>query len=227
MKSEWVSKMASAIVCLASILGMVEGAGAQATAKEPIVLADQRYFFVGGKYVQVGERKMMAGQMYVQYQIPKTVSHPYPIVMIHGTAQTGNNFLGTPDGRRVWADNFVAQGYRVYVVDQVGRARSGVFPDIYGPYARFPVRDLELIFTAPSVYNLFPQAKLHTQWPGGSRGRGKSRLRPVLRSTSGVYREPREDRGTHVSSRRSSAGEDRPVDPAHPLPIRCVWLEAR
>jgi pimeloyl-ACP methyl ester carboxylesterase len=167
MKSEWVSKMASAIVCLASILGMVEGAGAQATAKEPIVLADQGYFFVGGKYVQVGERKMMAGQMYVQYQIPKTVSHPYPIVMIHGTAQTGNNFLGTPDGRRGWADNFVAQGYRVYVVDQVGRARSGVFPDIYGPYARFPVRDLELIFTAPSVYNLFPQAKLHTQWPGG------------------------------------------------------------
>jgi alpha-beta hydrolase superfamily lysophospholipase len=29
----------------------------------------------------------------------------------------------------------LAQGYRVYVVDQVGRARSGADPQIYGPLA--------------------------------------------------------------------------------------------
>jgi pimeloyl-ACP methyl ester carboxylesterase len=135
--------------------------------KKPVVLADQGYFFVNGKYIDVGGKKLMTDQMYVQYMIPKTVKHPYPIVMIHGTAQTGNNFLGTPDGRRGWADYFAAQGYKVYVVDQVGRARSGDSAEIYGPYARFGARDLELVFTGQENFNLFPQAKLHTQWPGG------------------------------------------------------------
>lgn len=132
-----------------------------------IMLADQGYFFVNGKYIDVGSKKLMADQMYVQYMIPKKVKHRYPIVMIHGTAQTGNNFLGTPDGRRGWADYFVAQGYKVYIVDQVGRARSGDSAEIYGPYARFGAHDLELVFTGQENFNLFPQAKLHTQWPGG------------------------------------------------------------
>ena len=134
---------------------------------KPIVMADQGYFFVNGNYIDVGNKKLMANQMYVQYMTPKVVKHRYPIVMIHGTAQTGNNFLGTPDGRRGWADYFVAQGYKVFVVDQVGRARSGDSAEVYGPYARFGAQDLELIFTGQEKFNLFPQAKLHTQWPGG------------------------------------------------------------
>ena len=32
---------------------------------------------------------------------------------------------------------------------------------------RFSVRDLEEIFTGQENYKLFPQASLHTQWPGG------------------------------------------------------------
>jgi pimeloyl-ACP methyl ester carboxylesterase len=134
---------------------------------KPIVMAEQGYFFVNGNYIDVGNKKLMANQMYVQYMTPKVVKHRYPIVMIHGTAQTGNNFLGTPDGRRGWADYFVAQGYKVFVVDQVGRARSGDSAEIYGPYARFGAQDLELVFTGQEKFNLFPQAKLHTQWPGG------------------------------------------------------------
>lgn len=131
------------------------------------VLAAQNYFFVGGKYIKVGERQLMAGQMYVQHFAPHKITRPWPIVMVHGTAQTGNNFLGTPDGRKGWADDFVAKGYDVYVVDQVGRARSGSSPETYGPYMRFSVSDLEQIFTGQENYSLFPQAKLHTQWPGG------------------------------------------------------------
>jgi len=132
-----------------------------------IGLTDHGYFYVNGKYIDTAGKKLMTDQMYVQYMIPKSVKHPYPIVMIHGTAQTGNNFLGTPDGRRGWADYFVTQGYMVYVVDQVGRARSGDSIESYGPYARFGAHDLELIFTGQENFNLFPQAKLHTQWPGG------------------------------------------------------------
>jgi len=167
MKPAYVSKLVCIMAVLTVILGITHASGTETQTNAPIVLADQGYFFVGGQYVKIGERQLMAGQMYVQYLFPKTVTHRYPIVMMHGTAQTGNNFLGTPDGRRGWAVDFVAQGYRVYVIDQVGRARSGAYPEIYGPYTRLAVGDLEPLFTGQERFNLFPQAKLHTQWPGG------------------------------------------------------------
>jgi pimeloyl-ACP methyl ester carboxylesterase len=129
--------------------------------------AAQNYFFVGGHYIKDGERQYMTGQMYVQHLAPAKITQPWPIVMVHGTAQTGNNFLGTPDGRAGWANDFTAKGYDVYVIDQVGRARSGASPEAYGPYMRLSVHDLEEIYTGQENYNLFPQAKLHTQWPGG------------------------------------------------------------
>ena len=66
----------------------------------------------------------MSGQIYAEFQIPAHQMHPYPIVMIHGGAQTGTNFTGTPDGREGWAQFFLRQGYAVYVVDQAGRGRS-------------------------------------------------------------------------------------------------------
>jgi len=134
---------------------------------QPIPLAEQGYFFVGGHYVESGGKRLMAGQMYVEYLTPQNVTRPYPIIMIHGTAQTSTNFMGTPDGRAGWAQNFLARGYRVYVVDQVGRGKSGADPQIYGPYMRFSVEQEESLFTAPEKYKLWPQATLHTQWPDG------------------------------------------------------------
>ena len=115
-----------------------------------VKLASQGFFFVNGRYftdpgVELtgpgatgtgGER--MVGQMYVEYQVPKDVKHPYPLVMIHGGSQTGVNFKGTPDGREGWGTYFLRQGYVVYVVDQVGRARSPAYnplppaPEVYG-----------------------------------------------------------------------------------------------
>jgi len=137
------------------------------TTIPPLTLAEHGYFFVGGQYVESGGKRLMSGQMYVEYLTPQNVTRPYPIIMIHGTAQTGTNFMGTPDGRPGWAHNFLTRGYRVYVVDQVGRARSGADPQIYGPYMRFAVEQEESLFTAPEKYKLWPQATLHTQWPGG------------------------------------------------------------
>ncbi|WP_342167205.1 alpha/beta hydrolase [Methylobacterium sp. SD21] len=125
------------------------------------------YFFVGGRYETIGTKNIAIGQMFVQYHAPAEVKQPFPVVMVHGTAQTGVNFLGTPDGRPGWVDRFVERGFAVYVVDQVGRGRSGDNPDVYGPYARLSTGDLESIFTGQEKFELFPQAKLHTQWPGG------------------------------------------------------------
>ena len=101
-----------------------------------VAIAEQGYFFVGGRYRQTKDGEIMTGQMFVQYQIPRERRHPYPIVMWHGGGQTGTNFLGTPDGRRGWADYFLEQGHAVYVVDQPARARSGFFTDVYGTTRR-------------------------------------------------------------------------------------------
>jgi hypothetical protein len=91
------------------------------------VLAEQGYFFVGGRYANLKDDEIRLGQMYVQYQIPEELTQPYPVVMWHGGNQTGTNFMGTPDGRKGWGDHFLQLGYAVYIVDQLGRARSGYF----------------------------------------------------------------------------------------------------
>jgi hypothetical protein len=36
-----------------------------ARAEEPLAIAKQGYFFVGGKYSTVGDKKLMNGQIYV------------------------------------------------------------------------------------------------------------------------------------------------------------------
>jgi pimeloyl-ACP methyl ester carboxylesterase len=133
--------------------------------KRPLEIADQGCFHVGGRYVETAAGRSMLGQMFVQYQVPALRRSPYPVVMIHGGGQTAVNFLGTPDGRRGWADDFLAGGYAVYLVDQPGRGRSGYY-DGYGATVH---RDADTVagrFTAPGQRALYPQAKLHTQWPG-------------------------------------------------------------
>jgi pimeloyl-ACP methyl ester carboxylesterase len=135
-------------------------------------IAKQGMFFVGGEYYTSAADglKYMAGQMYVEYQIPGAVTHPYPIVLIHGGAQTGTNFISTPDGRPGWAQFFVANGYAVYVVDQVGRGRSNYALERYGPTR--PPADIVSRYQNWSLqqeYKLFPRGAMHTQWPGSGR----------------------------------------------------------
>jgi pimeloyl-ACP methyl ester carboxylesterase len=136
-----------------------------AAPAEPVTRAG--YFYIGGRYQKLGDKTVMVGQMFVQSRTPARITRPYPVVMVHGLAQTGVNFLATADGRPGWVQRFVEKGYQVYVVDQVGRGRSGTNPEVYGPYDRLGTRSLEKTHTAPEVYDLYPQAKLHTRWPGG------------------------------------------------------------
>jgi pimeloyl-ACP methyl ester carboxylesterase len=131
-----------------------------------LTISEQGYFFVGGHYTQTSDGQIMTGQMYVQYQIPQSRTQPYPVVMWHGGGQTGTNFMGTPDGRKGWADYFLERGYAVYVVDQPARARSGFFTEAYGKTRRPNTAAMSQRFTAPERVNQYPQAQLHTQWPG-------------------------------------------------------------
>jgi pimeloyl-ACP methyl ester carboxylesterase len=160
-----------ALLAVAPVAEAAQAANAQPAApKGPLMIASQGYLFVGGQYTTAKNgQQIMAGQMYVQYQIPQRRTHPYPIVMWHGGGQTGTNFLGTPDGRPGWADYFLRQGYAVYVVDQPARARSGFFTEAYGPTRRPNATAMSDRFTAPELAKMYPQAPLHTQWPGNGK----------------------------------------------------------
>jgi pimeloyl-ACP methyl ester carboxylesterase len=140
-------------------------ATATAQTPQPLVIAKQGYFFVGGKYFDAQDGQSMSGQMYVEFQIPAKVAHRYPVVMFSGGGQSGLNYTGTPDGREGWVQYFLREGYAVYVLDQPSRARSPHQPEV-GPQSRNSVDRIQERFTAPERAMLWPQAKLHTQWPG-------------------------------------------------------------
>src|SRR5215813_4006454 len=76
------------------------------SAPPPLSIAQQGYFFVGGKYSTVRDEQVMSGHLYVEFQIPSRRAQPWPIIMIHGGGQSGTNFSGTPDGREGWAQYF-------------------------------------------------------------------------------------------------------------------------
>ncbi|HEY7299070.1 MAG TPA: alpha/beta hydrolase [Xanthobacteraceae bacterium] len=135
-------------------------------ANEPLVIAKEGNFYIGGRYVESNGDMPMIGQGYVQYQIPQRQTHPYPIVLVHGGSQTGSGWITTPDGRDGWAIYFLRHGYAVYIVDQVARGRSAYIADVYGP-SRTQTREYVMQrFSTSEKYDLWPQAKLHTQWPG-------------------------------------------------------------
>jgi pimeloyl-ACP methyl ester carboxylesterase len=136
-------------------------------------VAKRGYFYVGGKYVGEAGKDIMDGQIFVEVLAPKDVRRPYPLVLIHGAAQTATNWMGTPDGRKGWADYFVEQGYIVYMIDQPMRGRSAIHP-ADGATRMFTVQNEEWQFTASeSTEGTWPQAKKHTQWPGDGPNKGK------------------------------------------------------
>ena len=127
------------------------------------------YFYVGGHYTGEPGKEIMKGQMYVEALFPPKITHPHPIVLIHGAAQTATNWMGTPDGRPGWSEYFVSKGYVVYMIDQPARGRSAWHQGEDGNLRSFPASAAERFFTATAQFGLWPQARKHTQWPGTGR----------------------------------------------------------
>jgi pimeloyl-ACP methyl ester carboxylesterase len=135
--------------------------------REPLVIADEGSFYAGGHYDRDHSSSHIVGQIYVDYRIPRDLKHPFPIVLVHGGNQSGAGWFSTPDGRPGWAHYFLRKGYAVYVIDQVARGRSSVVPEVYGAMATAqPLQYVLEKFTSQERYKLWPQASLHTQWPG-------------------------------------------------------------
>ncbi len=132
-------------------------------AEPPLALSSIGSFFVGGKMTEIDGRMMMINHMYVEYMIPAQRTHPYPIVLVHGGLRTGVNFTGTLDGKEGWAQDFVRDGYAVYIVDQVGRGRSPLIEQAYGPSRMADARGALSRYAQEKEFNLWPQSKLHSQ----------------------------------------------------------------
>src|SRR5690348_13563292 len=85
----------------------------------PLDIAEWSHFFVGVERAVIARGTVVNGaQMYVEYQIPARVQHPYAVVLVHGGGGQGTDWMSTPDGRRGWATLLLEQGYKVYIVDR-------------------------------------------------------------------------------------------------------------
>ena len=157
---------------LAPGLASAEPAKLPVPAVDQSAVAQRGYFYVGGQYVGEPGKEAMRGQIYVEVLAPKDVRRPYPLVLIHGAAQTATNWMNTPDGRKGWAEYFVEQGYVVYMIDQPMRGRSAWHP-ADGATRMFTAQQEEFQFTASEVVGTWPQAKKHTQWPGDGPNKGR------------------------------------------------------
>ncbi|KAJ7667610.1 Alpha/beta hydrolase family-domain-containing protein [Mycena polygramma] len=104
------------------------------------------YFYVGATYTAQGNSSIADGQMYVEHLIPAEVTQPLPLLFIH--------------------DYFLSKGYELYIIDQPSRARSPWQPSLDGALLSTDSLRLETLFTAVERFKLWPQAILHTQWPG-------------------------------------------------------------
>ena len=128
-------------------------------------LGSRGVFYAGGSFASADGRTRAHGQMFVEMYVPKTIRHPWPIIMFHGAGQTNVNWLNTPDGRMGWADWFVSQGWVVYLAEQPARGRSAYHEEDDGPRMRHSFEDLKKRFIGSQ--GGWPQSKLHTQWPQG------------------------------------------------------------
>ena len=69
------------------ILGAAPADEARSSSGE--AYASREYFYVGGNYVNTTSGHLFVNQMYVEKLTPVLPSQKYPLVLIHGQAQTG------------------------------------------------------------------------------------------------------------------------------------------
>lgn len=121
--------------------------------------------------IQSSTAQVMVEQMYVEELRPLSPRNFLPVVFWCGMGQTGTGWVTTPDGRPGWALALLRYGYVVYIVDVPERGRSAWLPDS-GKLVTISPEYAEDFWTATSENGqIWPQADLHTQWPGtGRRG---------------------------------------------------------
>ncbi len=105
-------------------------------SNQPLTLAEQGSFFVGGTIIkQSGEyntanpmspdgKTLHGDHAYISYQKPVNPNR-LPLVFLHGAGQSGKTWESTPDGREGFGTLFLRRGFSVYLADQPRRGRAG------------------------------------------------------------------------------------------------------
>lgn len=139
-----------------------------ALAKEkngPLVLQDRGSFYIGGEkvkqdFIELGSIRaddtVTNNQMFVEYMISAQKSK-VPLILVHGAGLTGNSYDTTPDGRMGWYEYFVRKAFPTYVVDQVGRGRSGFSQAVFNNVGSGRINPSKL----PKISRM---ADLHAVW---------------------------------------------------------------
>ena len=121
--------------------------------------------YAGGRYDKDHPDQHFVGQMYVEYQIPAEQRHPYPIVLIHGGGQTGA--AGRRHRTAGQAGRSISSTRLCRLCRGSGRARTfALQPRSLWRDERAAAWLCVQKFTAQEKEKLWPQAALHTQWPG-------------------------------------------------------------
>ena len=128
-------------------------------------------FYVGGRSLDIGTGNLTIDQLYIEKLTPSDgVTQPKPLVFFHGGAVSGTTWLNTPDGRKGFATYFLDHGYQVYILDHISVGRSSQMDTRdYVLWNTTTQESVQSAFTAPELAPTYPQASLHTQWPGTGR----------------------------------------------------------
>ena len=172
-----------------------------------------------GDRVTIGGKSYQRGPMYVAWEAPSVVTGSYPVVLVHGGAVQGTEWLDTPDGRPGWAQRLVDAGYAVFVVDRPTQGRAPLHPDIDGAIGpAFSYEEARTVF--------FPDAarEEHTQWPIEA---GDERALDAFVAAYGPLPADIEQwQRTDTARLAGPAGQDRPGDRLHSLGVRLGRLAA-
>lgn len=121
------------------VLATTSSVSLQAQAKRqqaPLLIQQQGSFLVGGTtFSEPGTfdlanalkpqgQTLHGDHAYVFYQIPPK-AHKYPLVFLHGAAESKKTWESTPDGREGFQTIFLRRGYGVYLLDQPRRGEAG------------------------------------------------------------------------------------------------------
>lgn len=129
-------KIRGLLLAITALSAIFAASCAFAGNSEPITIAEQGSFLVGGKVLETpGEfdptnptdpkgQTLHGDHAYVFYQIPVS-ARKLPLVFLHGAGQFSKTWETTPDGREGFQNIFLRRGFPVYLIDQPRRGNAG------------------------------------------------------------------------------------------------------
>ena len=125
----------------------------------PVRSSRRGQLWIPGERFLKGEHTYQCGPMYVSWEAPESVTKPYPLILVHGGAMQGTEWMDTPDARPGWAQRFVEAGYAVFIVERPSQGRSPFVPEVIGDMGPgFTYEEAETVFFPAKTL------KAHTQW---------------------------------------------------------------